>query len=402
MSSTPITTHAHQVLKVTAFKAPQTLMSAIYTFIIIGIITFALGVFKNPERLWTSYLTAFFFFASLACGALFFIAVNYTAKAGWSASIRRLAEAMTSYFPVMLLSSLVLILGFKYLYAWGTPATMQHLAHSKQIYLAPWFVITRLVIFGLGSLYFAKLIVGNSLKQDQSGDHALTYKNITYSIGYIAFFAIFFTMFSIDMMMSLLPTWYSTIYGLYCFAAAIQATMAFLAIVIVWMRSSPWISGYITEEHQHDIGKFLKGFTVFWAYIAFSQFMLIWYANIPEETEFYIIRSLNGWMPVSFALLIFRFIVPFLALLPRASKRSNSILIPISILVLVMQYVDLYWLVYPNFNDGVPKFGFWEVGIFLGFAGLFLLTMTQFMTKNSLVAVNDPRMHEAVKHHVTY
>ncbi len=395
-------THTHHELKVSKFTAPQALKSVIYSFIVIGILTFVLGMIKNPERLWTSYLTSFFFFASLACGAMFFIAINYAAKAGWSISIRRFAEAMTNYFPVMLVSSLVLILGFKYLYQWGVPETMKGLAHSKQIYLAPWFVITRLIIFGAGSLFFAKLIVGNSLKQDQTGSHELTFKNVKYSIGYIAFFAIFFTLFSIDMMMSLLPTWYSTIYGIYCFAGAIQSTMAFLALVIVLMKNSPWISGYVTEEHQHDIGKFLKGFTVFWAYIAFSQFMLIWYANIPEETEFYIIRSLNGWMPLSFGLLIFRFIVPFLVLLPRSSKRTNSILVPIAVLVLVMQYLDLYWLVYPNFNEGVPKFGFWEVGMFLGFAGLFLMTMVKFMTKNNLVPINDPRMHESVKHHVTY
>ncbi len=394
--------HSPQELKVTKFEAPQALKSATYTFIVIGIITFALGIFKNPERLWASYLTSFFFFACLACGAMFFIAVNYAAKAGWSVSIRRFSEAMASYFPVMLVSSLVLILGFKYLYAWGSHDSMQGLAHSKQIFLAPWFVITRLLIFGLGSIYFGKLIIGNSLKQDQTGDHALTLKNIKYSIAYIAFFAIFFTLFSIDTMMSLLPTWYSTIFGIYCFSGAIQATMAALAIIIVWMRNSNWISGYVTEEHQHDVSKFLKGFTIFWAYIAFSQFMLIWYANIPEETEFYIIRSLNGWMPVSFALLIFRFIVPFLALLPRGSKRTNSILVSVSILVLVMQYIDIYWLVYPNFFDGVPKFGIWEVGMFLGFAGLFLMTIINFMTKNSLVPLKDPRMHESVKHHVTY
>jgi hypothetical protein len=373
-----------------------------YSFLVIGLITFVLGFFKNPERMWTSYLTAFFFFACLACGAMFFIAFNHAAKAGWSASIRRFAEAMASYFPVMLISSLVLILGFKYLYAWGNPETYKDLVHSKQIFSAPWFVITRLVIFGLGSMFFGKLIIGNSLKQDYTNDHSLTYKNLTYSIGYIAFFAIFFTLFSIDMMMTLLPTWYSTIFGIYCFAGALQSAMAVMAIIIVWLKNSPWISGYVTEEHQHDIGKFLKGFTVFWAYIAFSQFMLIWYANIPEETEFYIIRSLNGWMSVSFALLIFRFIVPFLALLPRSSKRNNSIIVPISILVLIMQYVDIYWLVYPNFFDGVPQFGFWEIGMFLGFAGLFLMTMIQFMTKNSLVAVGDPRMHEATKHHVSY
>ena len=172
--------------------------------------------------------------------------------------------------------------------------------------------------------------------------------------------------------------------------------------MVVWLKNSKWISGYVTVEHQHDVGKFLKGFTVFWAYIAFSQFMLIWYANIPEETEFYIMRSLNGWMSVSFALLIFRFIVPFMTLLPRGAKRSDSILVSVSVLVLVMQYVDIYWLVYPNFFEGILQFGFWEIGIFLGFMGLFLMTMMRFFTKNNMVAINDPRLHEALNHHVTF
>lgn len=395
------TNHSHE-LKLTKFEAPQGLKTASFAFMFIGLITFILGFAKNPERLWTSYLTAFFYFASLAAGAMFFIAINYAAKAGWSASIRRFAEAMTSFIPVMLISSFVLILGFKYLYVWADASKLPLLTGGKSLYLAPWFVTVRFVLFGLGLLVFRHLIVGNSIKQDVTGSHELTHKNTAYSVGFIAFFAIFFTMFSFDLLMSLLPTWYSTIFGIYCFGGAIQATFAVLAIMIVWLKNSKWISGYVTEEHQHDIGKFLKGFTVFWAYIAFSQFMLIWYANIPEETEYYIMRSLNGWMSVSFALLIFRFIVPFLVLLPRGAKRSDSILVSISVLVLVMHYVDIYWMVYPNFFDGVPQFSFWEIGIFIGFLGLFLMTMIKFFTKNNMVAINDPRLQEALNHHVSY
>ncbi len=393
--------HAHD-LKLTPFKAPPRLKIASVAFMFIGFITFVLGFIKNPERLWTSYLTAYFFFVCIAVGALFFIAVNYASKAGWSTSIRRFSEALTSFIPTMLIASFVLILGFKYLYAWADPANAHLMTGGKAVYLMPWFVILRFAIFGVGLLVFRQLIVGNSLKQDVTGDHELTHQNLKYSIGFIGFFAIFFTMFTFDLLMSLLPTWYSTIFGLYVFAGSIQATMAVLAIMIVWLKHSQWISGYVTEEHQHDIGKFLKGFTVFWAYIAFSQFMLIWYANIPEETEFYIMRSLNGWMGVSFALLIFRFIVPFLTLLPRAAKRNDFVLVAVSILVLVMEYVDLYWLIYPNFFDGVPQFSFWEVGIFLGYAGLFLMALMKFFTKNNMVAIKDPRLHEALNHHVTY
>lgn len=395
-------TNQSSELKLLKFETPQVLKAAMFGFLFVGLVTFVLGLMKNPERMWTSYLTAFFFFASLTVGAMFFIAFSYAANAGWSASIRRLAEALTSYFPVMLIMTIILFLGFKKLYLWADLAQLAEMGSGRMIYLNPIFVTIRLIVFSVGCLVFRSLIVGNSIKQDQSGDHQLTFKNASYSIGFIAFFAIFFTMYSFDLMMSLLPTWYSTIFGIYCFAGAVQAAMALLAIVIVWMRNSKFTNGYITEEHQHDVGKYIKGFTVFWAYIAFSQFMLIWYANIPEETEFYIMRSLNGWMAVSFALLIFRFIVPFLVLLPRGAKRNNSILVSTSILVLVMQYVDIYWLVYPNFFDGEPQFGLWEIGIFLGFAGLFIMTMIQFMKKHNLVAIKEPRLHEALNHHVTY
>lgn len=393
--------HSHE-LKLSKFETPQSLKTAMFGFLFIGLVTFILGFIKNPERLWTSYLTAFFYFACLGVGSMFFIAFNHAAKAGWSSSIRRLAESFTNYLPVMLIASFILLLGFKKLYLWDDAGLRAGMGSGRWIYLNPIFVTIRLIVFALGCLVFRSLIVGNSIKQDQSGDHQLTFKNLSYSIGFIAFFAIFFTMFSFDLMMSLLPTWYSTIFGIYCFAGAIQSTMALLAIAIVWIRNSGLASGYITEEHQHDVGKYLKGFTVFWAYIAFSQFMLIWYANIPEETEFYIMRSLNGWMGVSFALLIFRFIVPFLVLLPRGAKRNNSILVATSVLVLVMQYVDLYWLVYPNFFDGEPQFGFWEIGIFMGFAGLFIMTTVQFLKKNNLVAIKDPRLQEALNHHVSY
>ncbi len=389
-------------LKLLKFETPQALKTVMIGCLFFGLVTFILAFIKSPERLWTAYLTSYFFFASLALSALLFISINYVAKAGWSASIRRLIESFTSYLPVMLMTTIILLLGFKKLYLWDDLALRSEMGSGRLVYLNPIFVTIRLLVFAVGALIFKKLIVGNSIKQDQTGDHQLTFKNISYSIGFIAFYAIFFTMFSFDLLMSLLPTWYSTIFGIYCFSGGFQAVFALLAIVVVWMKNSKLMSGYVTEEHQHDVAKFLKGFTVFWAYIAFSQFMLIWYANIPEETEFYIMRSLNGWMGVSFALLIFRFIVPFLVLLPRGAKRNDTVLVSTSILVLVMHYVDIYWLVYPNFFDGAPQFGFTEVGLFLGFAGLFIMTMVQFMKKNNLVAIKDPRLHEALNHHVTY
>ena len=393
--------HQHE-LKITKFETPVGLKTAAFVGLFIGLIAVVFGLFKDPERMWASYLVSFFYFACFGIGALFFLAFSYAAKAGWHSSIKRLAESFTSYLPYMVVTSIILFLGFKHIYPWADPEQFHRLTGGKAVYLNSIFVMVRVAIFGLGCLVFKNILVGNSLKQDTTGDVQYTEKNITGSIGFIAFFAIFCSLFSIDLLMSLLPSWYSTIYGIYMFAGMIQSTLALLAIVVIYFKNSNFVSGYITVEHQHDVGKFLKGFTIFWAYIAFSQFMLIWYANIPEETEFYLMRSHSGWLAVSFGLLIFRFIVPFLALLPREAKRNDANLVAVSILVLIMQYIDIYWQVYPNFNEGAPQFGFYEIGIFLGFAGLFITAVTKFLSTNNIVAIKDPRLHEAVNHHVTY
>lgn len=396
--------HKHVNLQVSKFEAPAFLKTIAFALIGIGLLTFVVGLMKNQERLWTSYLVAFFYFSAMAVSGLFWISVNNIAKAGWSVTIRRYAEATTAFIPGILVGGLILLAGFKYLFPW---ANEEFLAHSPVVaaktgYLNTVGFVIRLFIFAAGCLFFRSMIVGKSLKQDKTGDDSLTLKSVSPSVLFVIFFALMFSLFSVDLLMSLLPTWYSTIFGVYTFAGMFQAGMAFLAIVIILMRRSGFVKGYVTEEHQHDVVKYMKGFSIFWAYIAFSQFMLIWYANIPEETEYYIMRAQGGWMGISLALLIFRFIVPFLALLPRGAKRTDSNVIAVSILVLVMQYVDIYWMVYPNFFDGHITFGLWEVGIFAGFAGIFLLTVMAFWAKHSLVPLKDPRLHEAVSHHVTY
>lgn len=394
----------HVNLHVSKFEAPAKLKTLSFALIAVGLLTFVIGLMKNQDRLWTSYLVSYFYFSCLALSGLFWIVINNVAKAGWSVSIRRYAEATTSFLPAILIGGLVLLVGFKHLYPWANPEVVAEnpVIAAKTGYLNMGGFVIRLFIFAVGCMIFRHVIVGNSLKQDKSGDESLTTKSVAPSVGFIVFYALMFSLFCVDLLMSLLPTWYSTIFGIYGFSGMFQAGMAFLAIVIVLMRRSGLVKGYVTEEHQHDVVKYLKGFSIFWAYIAFSQFMLIWYANIPEETEYYIARAQGGWMSISMALLIFRFVVPFLALLPRGMKRNDSNVLLISTLVLVMQYVDIYWMVYPNFFDGHVTFGFWEIGIFAGFAGAFLLTIMSFWSKHSLVPLKDPRMHEALNHHVAY
>ncbi|MEN0058634.1 MAG: molybdopterin oxidoreductase, partial [Bdellovibrio sp.] len=386
--------HNHVNLHVSKFEAPAKLKTLSFALVAIGLLTFVVGLMKNQERLWTSYLVAFFFFSCLGLSGLFWVALNNVSKAGWSVSLRRYAEATTAFIPAILVGGLILLVGFKHLYPWANQEVIDAspVIAAKTAYLNSGFFVVRLFVFAIGCLIFRYIIVGNSLKQDQTGNDELTNKNISPSVAFIVFFALMFSFFSVDLLMSLLPTWYSTIFGIYTFAGLFQAGVAFLAIVVILMRRHGYVKGYVTEEHQHDVVKYLKGFSIFWAYIAFSQFMLIWYANIPEETEYYIMRAQGGWMGVSLALLIFRFIVPFLALLPRGAKRTDNHVLVVATLVLVMQYVDIYWMVYPNFFEGHVTFGFWEVGIFAGFAGVFLLTIMSFWSKHSLVPLKDPRI----------
>jgi hypothetical protein len=396
--------HSHHELQVKPFETSSVLKVSILGLIAVGLIAFGLGLFLDKERAWTSYLVSFFYFSCLGLGGLFFAAIQHLTKAGWSTSIRRYAEAMTSFIPFILVGGLVLLLGATSLFPWTSKEVIESssLIAAKTSYLNIPFLAVRIIVCCLGWFAFKWFIVGNSLNQDQSGDHQLTLKNVGLSIAFVLFFALSFSFFSVDLLMSLLPTWYSTIFGIYCFAGLFQATFAVLALMIIFIKRAGFVKGYVTVEHLHDIVKFMKGFTVFWAYIAFSQFMLIWYANIPEETEYYIMRSQNGWLAISFLLLIFRFIVPFIALLPRGLKRNENHVIAVSVLVLVMQYLDIYWMVYPNFNGGTLKFGLLEIGLFLGFLGIFLLGVTSFFKKYSMVALKDPRLHEAINHHVTY
>lgn len=386
------------------FEMSQRAKSLAFASMAIGALAFIIGLIKFQDRLWTAYLVSFFFFSCLGLGGLFFVALNHVTKSGWMVTIRRFAESMTTFIPVMVIGSLILLIGAKTLFPWARPdlVAADPILQSKTAYLNLPFFIIRMLVFGIGCLIFKKVLIGDSIAQDATGDESLTEKGTTVGVGFIPFFALAFSFFSVDLMMSLLPYWYSTIFGIYCFSGLFQSFFAALMLIIIWVRRKGLVKGYVTEDHMHDVGKYLKAFTVFWAYIAFSQFMLIWYANIPEETEFFIMRAQNGWLPISLMLLVFKFIVPFIALLPKWAKRNESHLIVVSILILVMQYVDIYWLVYPNFNEGQFTFGWIEIAIFIGFFGIFFYKINQFLAKNNIVPVKDPRLHESLNHHVTY
>jgi hypothetical protein len=373
-------------------------------FCFVGLLAFVLTLINNPQRAWMAYLVPLFYFTSLALGGLFFSSIQHVTKAGWSVNIRRISEALTAFLPSAFVLSLIFLAGAPQLYKWLSPEKVaaDPLLQHKAPYLNATFFVIRLVgFFGLW-LLFRKWIVGRSVAQDQSGDVNLTHSLVGVSIGFIAVFALSYSFFSVDLLMSLEPHWFSTIFGVYAFAGLFQSTLAFMILTLLYLGKKGLLQGYFTEDHMHDLGKFLFAFTVFWAYIAFSQYMLIWYANLPEETIFIIPRTEHSWLFVSILLLVGKFFVPFFALLPRWAKRTPTHLAAVSVLILVMQYVDLYWLAYPSIYEESAKFSLSEVGVFLGFLGLFLFALGKFLSQNSLVPVKDPRIQESLHHHVVY
>ncbi len=370
----------------------------------LGVAGLVVGLMRDPQRAWLAYLLAFFYFTSLALGGLFFTAIQHVTKAGWSVNVRRISESFTSFLPWAALSAVGLLIGAPKIYEWLHKEIVQAdaiLSH-KSAYLNGTFFVVRLIVFFGIWIYFGKKMVDRSVEQDKSGDVNITHKQVGTGVAFILLFALSYSLFSVDLIMSCQPHWFSTIFGVYCFAGLFQATMAFMILSIIYMRRKGLLGGYVTDDHLHDLGKFLFAFTVFWAYIAFSQYMLIWYANLPEETTFIIPRTEGAWLPVSLLLLIGKFIVPFIALLPRWAKRNHAHLGAVAAWILVMQYADLYWLVYPAYFEKVLHFGLYEICIFLGFFGVFLFSVTRFMSKNNIVPIKDPYIQESMHHHVVY
>lgn len=371
------------------------------SFMFIGVMAFGITMITDNVRAWSSFLVSFFFFTSLALGGLFFVALQFLTNAGWSVNIRRYAEAMSSFLPWAFGLAIIFFLGAKNIYLWFDSSNMigDHALEGKISYLNPKAFFIRLILFFSTWIILQRWIMKITLLEKAK---TMYDKVVKPSVIFLIVFALSYSLFSVDLLMSLDPHWYSTIFGVYNFAGLFQSTLAFIILFVLYALKKSWIKDYVNENHLHDLGKLLFGFTTFWAYIAFSQFMLIWYANIPEETVYFLDRFNGEWIWVSIALLVFKFIVPFIALLPQWAKRTPSHLAAVSFLILFMQFIDVYWMVYPHYSKSVIKFSFAEIGIFLGFLGLFLYTSTKFLEKYSLTPEEDYFHDESTSHEVSY
>ncbi|GAB4136029.1 MAG: hypothetical protein Fur0037_00260 [Planctomycetota bacterium] len=318
------------------------------------------GDAESTQRFYLSYLTAFAFTIGIQLGALVFTMIQHVTRAGWSVVVRRLAENVAATIPWMLLLFIPIVLGFKSIFhAWADPevidptsAVYDHVIAGKSGWLDPTFFFVRVGIYFAIWIGLATYFRSSSIRQDETGDPAATLRMSRVAAPGILLFALSITFAAFDWVMSLNPHWFSTIFGVTFFSGAFMAFLAFLAIGCKFLASQGYLRDAVTTEHYHDIGKLLFAFMVFWTYTNFSQYMLIWYANLPEETAFFAARrSGNGWGAVGTILIFGHFLVPFAFLMSRHVKRNTMGLIGASVFMLLMHWIDMQYLILPNAGE---------------------------------------------------
>lgn len=381
------------------FHLPKQIRNFLIGFVAIGVVCFIIALFQDAQRAWYNYLIGYFYWMSIGLFGAFFTAIHHATGAQWSTPIRRLAEGMSSFLPVAGALLLILFFGMHHLFEWTHHAEVvkDPLLSGKAGYLnTPFFIIRSVVGMGIWA-GFAWYFCKQSIAQDATGAIPLTKKLIKASVIFLPLFALSFTMASFDDIMSVEPHFFSTIFGVYQFSSLFYSGITTLTIIVILMQKRGLLNGLVTEHHLHDLAKWMFAFTVFWAYIAFSQYMLIWYANLPEETFYFIKRQTGGWQYWGLALAILKFILPFFLLIGKWAKTIPNYVLSVGVLMLAANWIDLYWQVAPAYTDHA-RWGWQELGIFIGFLGLFGLTVSRFYSRHPLVPIKDPYLVDGVNH----
>jgi hypothetical protein len=373
----------------------------------VAISFFGIGA-AGSEVFFRSYLANVIFAMSFGIGGLFFVLIVFLCRASWSTSIRRVAEIMASTLPLMAVAFIPIIVllyaNSQALYEWNATAAElkadhQGLVAEKTGYLNRNFFTIRTIIYFLALGGMGAWIFKTSRQQDETGDAQLTLNLQKWSGPLIMVFALTVSFAAFDWIMSLDADWFSTIFGVYWFAASMMATFAFMIVTFTMLQKNGKTTGYVNIEHFHDMGKFLFGFVMFWAYIAFSQLILYWYGNIPEETAWYEIRYHQGWAFFSYMLIAAHFVIPFLALLSRHVRRHRAGLTFWAFWALAVHWLDMTYLILPaaDLPEALSIVGL-AAHLFcgIGISSLFLALLVYKASDTPLIAVRDPRMDECL------
>jgi hypothetical protein len=365
---------------------------------VVALVLCLIGAIVNPHQFSYSWLFAFAFFFTLCAGCFFWTIVHHATDADWSVVVRRQLENIAALLTVLAVLFVPILLLRHHLYAWmNIPPGAEAALDSKRAYLNWPFFLVRTVVF-LGFFLLAALALRRlSVRQDSDGNPWFTIRMRRVAFISLPMFALCLTFGACDWLMSLNYRWFSTMFGVYIFAGTAGSSMALLVLVITALRQAGYLRGVVTVEHYHIMGKWMLAFCVFWAYIGFGQYMLIWYANMPEETQFFIVRNTQSWWPLTMLLVIGRFFIPFPVLLMQSIKKHPHQLSIVAGWMLCMQMLDIYIVVLPSLHGTGFHPSIWDLLSLIAIGATLAFAYLRLVPRASLFPVRDPRLIESLQ-----
>lgn len=398
--------------------------------VVIGLIAIIFGFITDSHRSWPSLLFNNYFFLGISVFAVFFIALQYVSEAAWSIVLKRIPEAIISFLPVtgiimiIIMATAAMHFGGNHIYHWMADGIMDKfllddlgnvilddngnetlnpgydkIIAGKEAFLNITFFLCRSLIYILGWIYFGRKLRQISLDEDQYGGISYYKKGIKTSSWFIVFFAITSAVASWDWIMSIDTHWFSTLFGWYIFSEWAVIGFTTILLITLYLKRNGYLES-VNDSHIHDLGKWVFAFSLVWTYMWFSQFMLIWYSNIPEEVTYFTARlEVSNYKFLFWFSMIINFITPLILLMSRDAKRHNSTLIIVSIVILLGHWINSFLLVAPGTLNTHGHIGFIEIGTGLGFSGMFIYIVLNALTKTPLETKNHPFLEESKNLH---
>jgi len=408
------------------FQLPSKTKTWATVLMVIGALAAIAGWFfdktDHHQYWWANLLICTFFFFGISLGALFFYALQYAAEVAWSAMVKRIFEAMFSYVLIGFVTVVVVLLAGQFhihhLYHWMDPSLYDVNSPNYDVIIAnkrpfldsfSWFFWLRVVMYGSIYITFAKLFRKWSLLEDEAPSLDLHYKQFRRSALFLVFFAFTSSILAWDWLMSIDTHWYSTMYGWYIFGGMWNTCMTFATLMVIWLKKHGYLAK-VNDSHIHDMGKWVFATSMLWSYLWLCQYLLIWYSNIPEEVTYFQTRY-EHYMFGMWAVFFINFALPFYALIARDAKRNTKFLTRVGVIIFISHFFDLYMAVVPGTIFGhltwglgeghhTSFVGWFEIGMFLGFLGLFITIVLKALSKARMIPINHPLLEESEHHQI--
>lgn len=363
---------------------------------LLGVLLLAVGAWMSQPDFYQSYLYGYMFWMSLTLGCLGILILHHLVSGSWGHVVQRYVESGARTLPAMALLFLPIVIGMYQLYPWTSHEHLEHVVEEKLGYLNVPFFVARQVVYFAFWVFVAYWLSNQSRRQDETGNVLITRRMKIFSGPAMVFFVLTLSLASVDWMMSLEPEWYSTMYGVGRIVGAVLTALAFCILLVRWLGDKPPLAAILTTRHIHHLGNLLMAFTILWAYIGFSEFLIIWSGNLPEDNMWHLRRMNPEWSIFAVVLIVGHFAVPFALLLSRGLKRHIEPLARIAAGILVMRLIDMYWLIFPAFNNHELKFHWLSLAAPLAIGGIWVWLFIHRLKNHPLLPLHDPRFHNGM------